>query len=157
VPTSSDTVIDDGIITALEVADLDLRRAELVMLSACESGSRSNDRREGVGVGVLSMQRAFEMAGAKRCIAALWPVHDQSTQELMREFYGRYWSEGVSAVEALTQAQRTLIRKYHYNVGQQVITRGPAGKRRVVRRRQDSLHPFFWGAFVLSGDWRPDS
>jgi CHAT domain-containing protein len=74
---------NDGILTALEVAELDLSRAELVTLSGCETGLG----REAGGEGLLGLQRAFQVAGARTVVASLWKVSDEATQQLMSDFY----------------------------------------------------------------------
>ncbi|MDX1946408.1 MAG: CHAT domain-containing tetratricopeptide repeat protein [Pirellulaceae bacterium] len=131
---------DDGILTALEVAALDLAGIDLAVLSACETGLGE----VAGGEGVLGLQRAFQVAGAKTTITSLWKVPDLATSQLMQRFYDNLWEKKLSKVEALREAQLWMLREG--------VTRGlievPAGE------QKKTLPPFFWGAFVLGGDWR---
>lgn len=95
---------DDGILTALEVANLDLAATELVVLSACESGL--GDVR--AGDGVYGLRRAFVLAGARDLVMSLWPVDDQVTRELMERFY-RARAAGRPLAEALREAELATI------------------------------------------------
>jgi CHAT domain-containing protein len=74
---------EDGVLTAEEVASLDLSAAELVVLSACESGLGTVVD----GEGVFGLRRAFEVAGARRLVLSLWRVRDDDAQFWMRAFY----------------------------------------------------------------------
>jgi len=130
---------EDTILTALEAAELDLGKLELVVLSACETGRG----RVAGGEGVLGLQRAFQLAGARSVLASLWKVPDEETHQLMREFYRRVWSEKpVSKAEALRQTQLWMLENWK---GRGTLER-PAP--------QGPPPPYYWAAFVLSGDWR---
>jgi CHAT domain-containing protein/tetratricopeptide (TPR) repeat protein len=130
---------EDTVLTALEAAELELGNAELVTLSACDTGRG----RTAGGEGVLGLQRAFQVAGARSVLASLWKVPDEHTHQLMREFYRRVWSDKpVGKAEALRQAQLWMLEHY---------------KGRGLERKKGKdapLSPHYWAAFVLSGDWR---
>jgi CHAT domain-containing protein len=113
-----------GLLTAAEVMVLDLRETEMVVLSACETGLGDSF----FGEGMFGLQRSFLLAGAKSVVVSLWPVPDNETCDLMREFY-RLLLIGAPRVEALRSAQEK------------------------VRARQPD--PAIWGGFILQGDRRP--
>lgn len=98
----------DGIVTAAEVASLNLRQCDLVVLSACETGlgKLGND-------GVYGLQRGFKNAGVHTLLMSLQNVYDAATADLMNGFY-QYWLNGMSKREALVKAQQDL-RKSGYN------------------------------------------
>ena len=99
--------VQDGILTAKEISLLDLRDADLVVLSACETG-----KGEITGDGVFGLQRAFKQAGAQTIVMSLWPVNDAATQLLMTEFY-RYWiTNHQSKRDAFRNAQNTVRSQY---------------------------------------------
>jgi CHAT domain-containing protein/tetratricopeptide (TPR) repeat protein len=98
---------EDGIVTALEISQLDLRSTDLVVLSACETALGDIQGTEGV----FGLQRAFKLAGVKNMLLSLWKVPDEETAELMRTFYG-YYLKGEMPREALKDAQRDLRKKY---------------------------------------------
>jgi hypothetical protein len=100
-------MVEDGLLTAEDVAGLDLRGTELVVLSACETGL--GDVR--TGEGVFGLRRAFVLAGAKTLVMSLWKVPDEPTCELMEDFYRRLLA-GEGRAEALRQAQLALKAKY---------------------------------------------
>ena len=100
--------IEDGVLTAKEISTLDLRGADIVVLSACETA-------QGVisGEGVFGLQRAFKMAGAQSILMALWKVDDEATKTLMTAFY-RYYCQGNNKRQALRLAQQE-VRKNGYS------------------------------------------
>ncbi len=137
---------EDGILTALEVSEMDLTRLELAVLSACETGLGQ----VAGGEGILGMQRAFQVAGARSVIASMWKVDDRATQVLMGDFYKAAWDtkKVISRAEALRQAQLALLKEGR--------KRGLGEAEEVGSGEEPSsrLPPFYWAAFVLSGDWR---
>ena len=98
------------------------------------------------------MQRAFQTAGVKTCVTSLWKVDDAAAQVLMVEFYTNLWQKKLGKLDALRQAQLRMLREYH---AQQ---RAFASRGLDVSRDQSTgperRSPFYWAAFVLSGDWR---
>ncbi|MSQ85052.1 MAG: CHAT domain-containing protein [Myxococcales bacterium] len=113
---------DDGALTALEAASLDLHGTQLAVLSACNTGV--GDLR--AGDGVQGLRRALAIAGAQTVVMSLWPVDDEATRGLMTALYGA-WKAGSGRAAALRQAQLQLL-------GQAPTT-----------------HPFFWAAFLAAG------
>ena len=113
---------DDGFLTALEAAGLDLVGTKLVVLSACETGVGDVKN----GEGVFGLRRGFIVAGAETMLMSLWQVDDEATKSLMIEYYRRL-AQGEGRAEALRQAQLALLQGPQYN------------------------HPFFWASFISSG------
>jgi CHAT domain-containing protein len=136
---------DDGILTALEVAELDLSGVELAVLSACETGLGE----VAGGEGLLGLQRAFQVAGAKTVMASLWSVNDEATRRLMVRFYENLWLRKLPKVEALRQAQLWMLRGE--TMPGEAERGGERAKPSVAPGRQP---PYTWAGFVLSGDWR---
>lgn len=98
---------EDGVLTANEVGTMDLRKTNLVVLSACETGLGDIVRSEGV----YGLQRAFKVAGVNYLIMSLWQVPDKATSEFMTEFYKNLID--VNDVEtAFRKAQTTMRQKY---------------------------------------------
>lgn len=96
---------EQGIVTAAEVAKMNLRECDLVALSACETGLGK------LGTdGVFGLQRGFKNAGVHTLLMSLKNVYDTSTAELMISFY-RYFMAGVSKREALKRAQQDVRAK----------------------------------------------
>lgn len=120
---------EDGILTAQEIASLDLSMAEWVVLSGCETGVGHIQE----GEGVLGLRRAFEVAGAGTLIMSLWEVRDEAAREWMQELYKARLG-GLSTADAVQQAHRSTL---------------------AARRLQGrTTHPYYWGPFVAVGDWR---
>ncbi len=117
---------DDGVLTALEASGLDLAGTQVVVLSACETGLGEVHN----GEGVYGLRRAFVIAGAESQLISLWEVSDNSTRDLMLGYYDRL-ARGAGRTEALRAAQLALLGSKDYR------------------------HPFFWAAFIQSGDWKP--
>jgi CHAT domain-containing protein/TolA-binding protein len=117
---------EDGILTALEAAGLDLWGTRLVVLSACETGV--GDARNGEGV--YGLRRALVVAGAESQVISLWQVSDIATRDLMIAYY-----RGLQAREGRADALRKV---------QLAIVHGDPSR----------AHPFFWASFIQSGDWR---
>ncbi|NJM54961.1 MAG: CHAT domain-containing protein [Verrucomicrobiae bacterium] len=121
----TNAVAEDGLLTGLEAAMLNLQGTELVILSACDSGSGEVK----IGEGVMSLRRAFRIAGAETVLASHWPVSDEATRQLMTEFIRR-WRGGESRLEAWRGAQLALLKSDKFS------------------------DPYFWSAFTLTGQWR---
>ena len=119
--------LDNGVLTALEAGNLDLRNTELVVLSACDTGEGDVQN----GEGVFGLRRGLQEAGAQEVLMSLWSVPDKETLELMKRFYAR-WLAGVEVHTALKEAQLDM--------------------RKDIRASHDGKDlPFYWGAFVLIG------
>ena len=99
--------MDDGILTAYEIASLDLRKTKLVVLSACETGRGSIHQAEGV----MGLQRAFKTAGADKLVLSLWKVPDKETAQLMRLMYSFYLEDG-NISQALRRAKLSMRKQY---------------------------------------------
>lgn len=140
---ASETSPDDGVLTALEVSDLDLRGVELTVLSACQTGRG----RTAGGEGVLGLQRAFQVAGAKTVVTSLWDVSDDATSALMIDLYENYWSKEMGMLESLRTAQLEMLREGPRRGLVEVAEDAPVDRDR-------RAPPYYWAAFVLSGDWR---
>jgi len=133
------TFQSSGILTATQIAELDLSLAELVVLSACETGLGKLSG----GEGVLGLQRAFQIAGARSTISTLWAIPDQATAELMKRMYTNRLEKGLAAAEAMREAQLWVL-----NNGEKV---GAFPEKQSEGKRTP---PKFWAAFTFAGDWR---
>ena len=147
--------LDDGIMTADEIMYMQLENVDLAVLSACETGLGATAG----GEGILGLQRAFQVAGARTTVTSLWKVDDAATQALMVEFYRNLLERKLSRLESLRQAQLWLLNHPEGVTGRD-LTRGtvrelkpidPAATNPPVPNR--SL-PAYWAAFQLSGDPR---
>jgi CHAT domain-containing protein len=135
---------EDGILTASEVENLDLRGVQLAVLSACETGLGE----VAGGEGQLGLQRAFQVAGTQTVVASLWPVSDTATRTMMERFYENMFRKEnpLGTLEALREAQLWMLRE-----GQE---RGLVRIDNAMPGESKRSPPFYWAAFVLSGDWR---
>ncbi len=136
---------DDGILTALEVEALDLTGVELATLSACETGLGE----KAGGEGLLGLQRAFQVAGARSVVASLWQVDDQATRDLLTRFYENLWQKKLPKLEALRQAQLWMLKEGTKRG--MVDVKVPKER---LGKEDGRLPPYYWAAFILSGDWR---
>lgn len=120
------TVPGQDHLTVGEVWDLPLKKVTLVTLSACESalGDKEPDGGE-----ITTLAEAFSSAGATTVLASLWSVGDESTKELMVEFY-RQLAAGQSKAAALQSAEIKLLKSTKFS------------------------RLLYWAPFVLMGDWR---
>jgi tetratricopeptide (TPR) repeat protein len=157
---------EDGLLTAEDVAGLDLLDTELVVLSACETGLGAVH----VGEGVFGLRRAFTVAGAKTLVMSLWKVPDLATAFLMDRFYDNLLTRGLERDLALSEAQRatrdvtvTQLRgEWLTAAAIEQFAASDADARRHLEQlaRQPDDHrpfesPFYWGAFICQGDPAP--
>ena len=115
----------DGFLRLNDIYTLRLN-ADLVVLSACQTGLGKEVR----GEGLIGLVRGFMYAGAPRVMASMWEVDDAATAELMKRFYRGVLQEKLTPAAALRAAQIEMLRKSHWQ------------------------SPYYWGAFVLQGEWR---
>ena len=121
---------DDGILTAEEIASLNLQGTEWAVLSACDTGLGEIK----AGEGVFGLRRAFQVAGARTVIMSLWSVEDAAARVWMRALYDGRFQQGLATADAVRHASRTVL-----------------AERRAKRL---TTHPFYWAGFVAAGDWR---
>jgi CHAT domain-containing protein len=115
----------DGFLRLHEIFNLRLP-AELVVLSACQTGLGKEIK----GEGLVGLTRGFMYAGAARVVASLWQVNDAATAELMKRFYRRMLKDGMRPAAALRAAQIEMWKKPQWQ------------------------SPFYWGGFALQGEWK---
>ena len=115
---------DNGILTALEAANLNLWGTKLVTLSACDTGVGEVRN----GEGVYGLRRAFFLAGTESLVMSLWPVSDYVTRQLMTQYYTGL-KNGLGRAEALRRAQLAML------------------------NRKERQHPFYWASFIEAGEW----
>jgi CHAT domain-containing protein/Tfp pilus assembly protein PilF len=115
---------DNGVLTAFEMANLDLWGTRLVVLSACDTGVGEVKN----GDGVYGLRRALVLAGAESQLLSLWPVSDRSTHDLMVGYYkGLLRNEGRG--DALRRVQLEMLRDARH------------------------AHPYYWAGFIQTGEW----
>jgi len=115
----------DGFLRAHEVYNLKLP-AELIVLSACQTGLG----KEVKGEGLVGLTRGFMYAGAPRVVVSLWSVNDEATAELMARFYRGMLQDKLRPAAALRAAQVSLMKEKQWQ------------------------SPFYWASFTLQGEWR---
>jgi len=120
----TNALAEDGLLTALDASLLNLQGTELVILSACDSGEGDVK----IGEGVMSLRRAFLIAGTQTVLASHWNISDKATSQLMTEFMRR-WHAGEPRAQAWREAQLELLHS------------------------KDFSNPYFWSAFTLTGQW----
>lgn len=115
----------DGFLLLSDVYNMNLN-AELVVLSACETGLGKQFQ----GEGLVGLTRGFMYAGSPRIIVSLWSVSDQATAELMERLYEGLLKQGKTPAAALRQAQLAIMQEKRWR------------------------SPFYWAAFQLQGEYR---
>lgn len=115
----------NGFLRLHEIFNLDLP-AELIVLSACETGLGQEIR----GEGLVGLTRGFMYAGAPRVLVSLWSVDDEATARLMVNFYQKMLQQGLTPAAALRSAQIELWEQQQWQA------------------------PFFWAGFTLQGEWQ---
>lgn len=118
-------VDQDGYLRLHEIYNLKLP-ADLVVISACESGVGKQYK----GEGLIALTRGFMYAGAARVVASLWSVNDAATAALMTEFYKEMFTNGKKPAAALRAAQLSISKQKAWR------------------------EPYFWAGFVIQGEWR---
>jgi CHAT domain-containing protein len=116
--------MDDGVLTALEAAGLDLWGTKLVVLSACDTGVGEVKN----GEGVFGLRRALSQAGSETQVMSLWPVSDLGARDLMIEYY-KALERGEGRGDGLRRVQLEML------------------------KRKGRRHPFYWASFIQSGEW----
>jgi len=115
----------DGFLRLNDIFNLNLP-ADLVVLSACQTGLGKDIR----GEGLVGLTRGFMYAGSSRVVVSLWSVNDQATAELMKRFYQGMLKNGERPAAALRAAQMEMWKDPRWRA------------------------PYFWAAFVLQGEWK---
>lgn len=119
---------EDGNIHAYEIYNMNLN-ADLVVLSACNTGSGKYQK----GEGVISLASSFKYAGSKNLITSLWSVPDQPTSVIMNSFY-QYLDTGKTKADALRSAKLDYLKKADKN----------------------TVNPYYWAGFILIGELEPE-
>jgi CHAT domain-containing protein len=115
----------DGFLRLNDIFNLKLG-AEMVVLSACQTGLGKEIK----GEGLVGLTRGFMYAGSPRVVVSLWSVSDEATAKLMKRFYKGILVDKLHPAQALQAAQLFMLRDQRYSA------------------------PFYWAAFTLHGEWR---
>ena len=115
----------DGFLRANDIYNLKLP-AELVVLSACQTGLGKEIK----GEGLVGLTRGFMYAGAARVVVSLWSVNDKATADLMTKFYEKMLKQGERPAAALRAAQVEMWKQKQWQ------------------------SPYYWAAFTMQGEWR---
>ena len=134
------TRADDGILTALEIRNLNLSGTEIAVLSACETGLGVSAYNQGI----YGMRRALSTAGARSQLLSLWPVSDVMTKNFMVSFYAQL-KAGVDRTEALRRVQLAFAE------GRPLPVTGVETRGGTLLKGSTVGHPYFWAGFVMSG------
>ncbi len=121
---------EDGVLTAEELASLDLSGVEWAVLSACDTGVGEIQ----AGEGVFGLRRAIQLAGVHTLVMSLWPVDDEATRAWMAALYRGRLMKHLDTVASVREAGLHVLK--------------------ARRASGQSTHPFYWAAFVAAGDWR---
>ena len=116
--------IQDSFLRLKDIFNLQLN-AELVVLSACETGLGDNVS----GEGIVGLTRGFMYAGARRVLVSLWAVNDTGTAKLMSNYYQKMLQDKLTPVAALRAAQLEMWQGETWQ------------------------SPYYWAAFTIQGDW----
>jgi CHAT domain-containing protein/tetratricopeptide (TPR) repeat protein len=139
---------NDGLLTADEIFNLKLN-AELVVLSACDTGQGRI-----TGDGVLGLSRSLITAGVPSVLVSLWAVDDNSTSQLMQQFYTNLFTGKMGKAAALRQAQIAMIRGKQQNQSTDrssvVFPTGPGEGKASISH--DLSNPYYWAPFILIGN-----
>ncbi|MBD1828710.1 tetratricopeptide repeat protein [Microcoleus sp. FACHB-61] len=115
----------NGFLRLTDIFNLKLA-ADLVVLSACQTGLGQNIQ----GEGMVGLTRGFMYAGAQRVVVSLWNVDDEATATLMSSFYQGMLQKGLTPAAALRAAQQEML------------------------KQEEWRSPYYWAAFTLQGEWR---
>lgn len=147
---------EDGLLTAEDIACMNLRGTKVAVLSACETGLGEVK----TGEGVFGLRRAFILAGAKTLVISLWQVDDLATTILMDRFYHNLLERKLPRMEALKEAQiflrdstSTVLKawwgeRHSWNNEIVEIFDSFYGNSRPFE------NPFYWGTFICQGEYR---
>ena len=119
-----DSQSEDGLLSAYEIFNLKLQ-ADLVVLSACETGLGKEIK----GEGLIGLTRGFMYAGAPRVVASLWRIDDRASADVMTRFYSAMLKDGMRPAAALRAAQVSMLRDKRWQ------------------------SPHYWAAFTIQGEW----